>query len=63
MTGNIWKVLVEAGQHVEKGETVAIIEAMKMELPVFASDAGIVKAIMCKAGQTVQRGEALVYMA
>ncbi len=32
MTGNIWKIFVEAGQSVKKGDTVAIIEAMKMKL-------------------------------
>lgn len=62
MTGNIWKILVESGQHVKKGETVAIIEAMKMELPVYADEDGIVKAIICRAGQTVHSGEPLVYM-
>lgn len=62
MTGNIWKVLVEQGQIVKKGETIAIIEAMKMELPVYASDDGIVKAIICRAGQTVHSGDPLVYM-
>lgn len=62
MTGNIWKILVEQGQQVKKGETIAIIEAMKMELPVYASDDGIVKAIICRAGQTVHSGEPLVYM-
>lgn len=62
MTGNIWKVLVEQGQRVKKGDTIAIIEAMKMELPVYASDDGIVKAIICRAGQTVHSGEPLVYM-
>lgn len=62
MTGNIWKIFVETGQTVKKGETIAIIEAMKMELPVYADDDGIVKAIICRAGQTVYRGEPLVYM-
>lgn len=62
MTGNIWKILVEQGQVVRKGETVAVIEAMKMELPVYATEDGIVKAIICRAGQTVHSGEALVYM-
>ena len=62
MTGNIWKIFVEAGQSVKKGETIAIIEAMKMELPVYADDDGIVKAIICRAGQTVHSGEPLVYM-
>ena len=46
----------------KKGETVAIIEAMKMELPVYAEEDGIVKAIICRAGQTVHSGEPLVYM-
>jgi len=62
MTGNIWKIFVEAGQIVKKGDTVAIIEAMKMELPVYADDDGIVKGIICRSGQTVHSGEPLVYM-
>jgi len=62
MTGNIWKIFVEHGQEIKKGETVAIIEAMKMELPVYAEEDGIVKAIICRAGQTVHSGEPLVYM-
>lgn len=62
MTGNIWKVFVGQGQEVKKGETIAIIEAMKMELPVYATEDGCVKAVLCRAGQTVHRGEALVYM-
>lgn len=62
MTGNIWKILVEQNQVVKKGETIAIIEAMKMELPVQASEDGIIKAITCRAGQTVHSGEPLVYL-
>lgn len=62
MTGNVWKVLVDSGQEVKKGETIAIIEAMKMELPVYACEDGRIKAIVCQAGQTVQRGEALMYL-
>lgn len=62
MTGNIWKVLIEQGQYVKKGDTIAIIEAMKMELPVYAANDGMIKAVVCKAGQTVRSGDALVYM-
>lgn len=62
MTGNIWKVLVHEGQNVKKNDTIAIIEAMKMELPVYASEDGQVKAIVCHAGQTVHGGEPLIYM-
>lgn len=62
MTGNIWKILVQEGQMVKKNDTVAIIEAMKMELPVHASEDGQIKAIVCRAGQTVHGGEPLIYM-
>lgn len=62
MTGNIWKVLVHEGQNVKKNDTIAIIEAMKMELPVYASEDGQIKAIVCHAGQTVHGGEPLIYM-
>ena len=53
---------VKVGDHVNKGDTICIIEAMKMELPVYAEEDGIVKAIICRAGQTVHSGEPLVYM-
>ena len=46
----------------KKGEIIAIIEAMKMELLVYAADDGTVKAIICRDGQTVHSGEALGYM-
>lgn len=62
MTGNIWKILIEQGQYVKKGDTIAIIEAMKMELPVYAANDGLIKAVVCQAGQTVRSGDALVYM-
>ena len=56
------KAFAEVGQTVKVGDTLCIIEAMKMELPVYADDDGIVKAIICRAGQTVHSGEPLVYM-
>lgn len=62
MTGNVWKILVEAGQIIQQDEPIAVIEAMKMELPVYAPKKGIVKAVMCRTGQTVHGGEPLVYM-
>lgn len=62
MSGNIWKVLIKQGQQVKKGDTIAIIEAMKMELPIYATQDGVIKAVLCQAGQTIHRGDALVYM-
>jgi urea carboxylase len=62
MTGNVWKIFVEADQQIKKGDTIAIIEAMKMELPVIAAHDGIVKAVVCRTGQTVCSGDAILYM-
>jgi urea carboxylase len=60
MSGNVWKVLVEAGQQVEAGEPLVILEAMKMEFQVAASKAGTVAALYCKAGKSVAAGDALL---
>lgn len=57
MTGSIWKVLVEVGQRVEEGETLIIIEAMKMEIPVTVLDSGRVVEILVKEGDMVKDGD------
>lgn len=62
MTGNVWKILVEEGQQANVGDTVAILEAMKMELAITANCAGVVKAIVCHQGQTVFNGDPLIYL-
>lgn len=62
MTGNIWKILVEVGQSVEQGQTVAIIEAMKMEMPVIATQSGKVHAVVAHTGQTVYAGDAILFL-
>ncbi|WP_313738960.1 urea carboxylase [Pseudomonas sp.] len=62
LNGNVWKVLVEAGQAVEAGEKLVVIEAMKMELAVVAPVAGTVAAIGCVPGRPVVPGDVLVYI-
>jgi acetyl-CoA/propionyl-CoA carboxylase biotin carboxyl carrier protein len=51
------KVAVEVGQKVEAGETVVILEAMKMENSVNAEKSGVVKAIRVAAGDSVSGGD------
>ncbi|MDO5707930.1 MAG: pyruvate carboxylase [Andreesenia angusta] len=58
--GNIIKVLVSEGDEVKANQTVAIIEAMKMETNVSASVDGVVDSILIKEGQSVETGELLV---
>ncbi len=60
MPATIVKVLVEPGTRVKKGDTVVLVEAMKMELPIRTSGDGIVTAVHCRAGQLVQPDQTLV---
>ena len=62
ITGKIIRFKVKEGDEITAGQELVVIEAMKMELPVYAEEDGIVKAIICRAGQTVHSGEPLVYM-
>ncbi|HTJ58862.1 MAG TPA: acetyl-CoA carboxylase biotin carboxyl carrier protein subunit, partial [Devosiaceae bacterium] len=60
--GNIWKVLVSDGARVAAGDTVAIIESMKMEISITAHAAGRVRDIRGVPGQTVRTGDVIVVL-
>src|SRR5262249_30870243 len=60
ITGTVWKIEVEVGDTVEEGDTVVILESMKMEMPVEAEDEGRVAEILCQEGQSVSEGDPLV---
>jgi biotin carboxyl carrier protein len=60
MPSTVVKVLVKAGQSVREGETLLVLEAMKMELPIRAPRDGVVSALHCEPGELVQPGVALV---
>ena len=62
ITGTVWKIECAVGDEVEEGDTVAILESMKMEMPVEAEDAGKVKEILCEEGQAVNEGDTLVVL-
>lgn len=62
ITGNVWKIEVAVGDAVEDGDTVVILESMKMEIPVEAEDDGTVKEIRCEEGQSVSEGDVLVVL-
>ena len=62
ITGNVWKIEVSVGDQVEDGDTVLILESMKMEIPVEAEDDGTVKEIRCEEGQAVSEGDVLVVL-
>lgn len=60
MTGSVWKILVELGQQVNDGDTVIIIESMKMEIPVTAMDSGTVSEILVKEGDLAADGDVVM---
>ena len=62
ITGTVWKVEVSVGQEIEEGDTLVILESMKMEMPVEAEDDGTVKEIKCEEGQSVSEGDTLVVL-
>jgi acetyl-CoA carboxylase biotin carboxyl carrier protein len=62
ITGTVWKIEVKVGQAVNAGDTLVILESMKMEMPVEATDAGTVKEIRCKEAQAVNEGDVLVVL-
>ena len=63
LPGTITQILVKVGQQIKAGDTVVMMEAMKMENSITAEYDGTVKAILVQQGAQVQSGEALVEMA
>ena len=62
ITGTVWKIEVAVGDRVQEGDTVVILESMKMEMPVEAEDPGVVKEISVEEGQSVSEGDPLVVL-
>ncbi len=62
ITGTVWKIEVKPGDTVAEGTVVAILESMKMEMPVEAEDEGTVKEILVQEGQAVNEGDPLVVL-
>jgi acetyl-CoA carboxylase biotin carboxyl carrier protein len=56
ITGSVWKVLKQAGDAIGEEEPVLIMESMKMEVPVVSTEAGVVREILVKEGDTVSDG-------
>ena len=59
MVANVWKVVVSVGQEVEEGDTICLLESMKMEIPVEATAAGKVSKLNVSEGGVVQEGDVI----
>lgn len=59
IVGNVWKIIAREGDEVGVGDVIAILETMKMEIPVTAPARGHVAKILVAEGQIVQEGDAI----
>jgi acetyl-CoA carboxylase biotin carboxyl carrier protein len=59
ITGTVWKIEKKVGDPVAEGESVVILESMKMEMPVESPQAGRVSEVRCSEGQAVEEGAVL----
>ena len=59
MVANVWKVVVAEGDSVADGDTLVILESMKMEIPVLAEGEGTVSALHVSEGDVVQEGDVI----
>jgi biotin carboxyl carrier protein len=59
MVANVWKVVVTAGDAVEAGDALVILESMKMEIPVEAPAGGTVREVRVEEGGVVQEGDVI----
>jgi acetyl-CoA carboxylase biotin carboxyl carrier protein len=62
VSGFVWKIETAPGQRVAAGETLILIESMKMEIPVMTETAGVVVAITVEEGGAVNEGSTVVIL-
>ena len=57
IVATVLEVSVEAGERVEVGDTLVLLESMKMEIPVLAEDAGVLSEVKVNVGDVIQAGD------
>lgn len=59
MAGNVWKIVVKQGETVEEGQDIAILESMKMEIPISTTTDGTVKEFKVSEGDFINEGDVI----
>ncbi len=62
MAAKVFEVKVKPGDKIEEGEEVLVLEAMKMEMPMVAEEAGTVKEVRCAVGDAVEAQAVLIVL-
>jgi biotin carboxyl carrier protein len=62
MVANVWKIVVSEGAAVAEGDTLVILESMKMEIPVLAEQSGTVTSLGVSEGDVVQEGDLIAVL-
>jgi acetyl-CoA carboxylase biotin carboxyl carrier protein len=62
VTGAVWKIVTEVGQKLEAGDTIMVIESMKMEIPVIAEDGGTVRKFLVEESTPVTEGQVVALL-
>lgn len=62
IAGSVWKIEVTVGDEVAEDDPLVILESMKMEIPLLAPKAGVVKEILVKEGEAVAEGDVAVIL-
>ena len=62
LNATVWKILVSAGDRIAAGDTLILLESMKMEIPVAAEEAGTIKQVLVMEEQAVSEGDPLAIL-
>ena len=62
VTGSVWKILATVGSRLAAGDTIMILESMKMEIPVMAEDGGTLVALSVAEGEAVRGGQVVAVL-
>ncbi|HJU23055.1 MAG TPA: biotin/lipoyl-binding carrier protein [Casimicrobiaceae bacterium] len=62
VTGSVWKIVTAIGQKVDAGDTIMIVESMKMEIPVIAEEGGTIREFRIAEGDSVAEGQTVAIL-
>ena len=62
VAGSVWKIVTEVGQRIEPGDTIMIVESMKMEIPVVSDEGGTVRQFLVEEKAAVAEGQVVALL-